>query len=292
MSAIRTLLAEAIDYAGLFPPAQLSMGPAVRNYAEYRAGPDAWALGRFVVPAGRLDELTATLASEQATPAHDRWPLSILAGPALEDDLARIAEAESRAPVSAAALEIRASSPDEIARIGRLGPAAEEVYVEIPLDADLEGLVRAIAHAGLRAKMRTGGVTAEAIPAATAIADFILACTAAGVAFKATAGLHHLRRGTYRLTYEPQSASAPMHGYLNVFVAAALARAGAPRDTLVAVLEEATPGAFLLLDNGIAWREHRLTTSQLAAMRTEGLTGFGSCSFREPLDELAEAGIA
>ena len=38
MSAIRALLTESIDYAGLFPPAGLDMASAVENYARYRAG--------------------------------------------------------------------------------------------------------------------------------------------------------------------------------------------------------------------------------------------------------------
>ena len=46
----KALLAGLIDYAGLFPPAALSMEEAVRNYARYREGEHAWMLGRFVVP--------------------------------------------------------------------------------------------------------------------------------------------------------------------------------------------------------------------------------------------------
>ena len=62
MSALQALLRESIDYAGLFPPAALGMREAVENYAAYRAGPDAWALGRFVVPAARLGELETAAA--------------------------------------------------------------------------------------------------------------------------------------------------------------------------------------------------------------------------------------
>ena len=42
--ALRTLLAGAIDYAGLFPPAALDMPEAARNYATYRAArtPGRW----------------------------------------------------------------------------------------------------------------------------------------------------------------------------------------------------------------------------------------------------------
>ena len=47
-SPIEVLLARAIDYAGLFPPAALDMETAVRKYHEYRKRPESWMLGRFV----------------------------------------------------------------------------------------------------------------------------------------------------------------------------------------------------------------------------------------------------
>ena len=51
MGAAEALLHGAIDYAGLFPPAGLDLEATVRNYAAYREGRDAWALGRLVLPA-------------------------------------------------------------------------------------------------------------------------------------------------------------------------------------------------------------------------------------------------
>ena len=49
MNAARALLAHIVDYAGVFPPAALELDAAVRNFASYRRGPDAWMLGAFVV---------------------------------------------------------------------------------------------------------------------------------------------------------------------------------------------------------------------------------------------------
>src|SRR6185369_9377908 len=58
--ALRALMAGLIDYAGLFPPASLEMAEAQGNYVSYAAGEYAWALGRFVVPSARLDEVDPT----------------------------------------------------------------------------------------------------------------------------------------------------------------------------------------------------------------------------------------
>ena len=64
--SLRALLEHLIDYAGLFPPAALSMQDAVRNYARYREGEYAWALGPFIVP------------KERAAEVPREFPLSIL----------------------------------------------------------------------------------------------------------------------------------------------------------------------------------------------------------------------
>src|SRR5947209_8360818 len=58
-ASLRALLAGIIDYAGLFPPARLSLDLALTTYTHYRRGPDAWMLGRFVCPAARLPELVS-----------------------------------------------------------------------------------------------------------------------------------------------------------------------------------------------------------------------------------------
>jgi hypothetical protein len=61
MTAIEPFLNRLIDYAGLFPPAGLDMLTSTRNYACYRSGKYAWALGRLIVPVARLTEFSAAL---------------------------------------------------------------------------------------------------------------------------------------------------------------------------------------------------------------------------------------
>src|SRR5260370_14371597 len=56
-ASLRALLAGIVDYAGLFPPAQLPLDQAIRDYARYRTEPEAWMLGRFVIPASQLGDL-------------------------------------------------------------------------------------------------------------------------------------------------------------------------------------------------------------------------------------------
>src|SRR6185437_16442132 len=127
---------------------------------------------------------------------------------------------------------------------------------------------------------------AEAIPSAREVATFMVAAARAGVAFKATAGLHHAIRGCYPLTYAADSPRAVMHGFMNVFVGATLANAGSEEDEVAAVLEETERTAFRFTSAGLRWRDRTCTLAQLRATRTHFAHSFGSCSFREPVEDL------
>jgi hypothetical protein len=233
--SLRVLLANLIDYAGLFPPAALPMEEAVRNYARYREGEHAWMLGKFVVPRASADEVPV------------EFPVSVL-------------------------------GVDEV-KFEEIDRAAPGAYVEITDRA----LLDEIAGRGLRAKIRTGGVTHDAFPAIASVAEFLRACKAKGLAFKVTAGLHHPVRCVRPLTYEPDAARGTMHGFLNVFLAAAML------DHANEILAETDPRAFTFDDQGAWWRGHRASTMDLVEMRTFA-TSFGSCSFEEPIADLQELG--
>ena len=50
-NSLHALLEGLIDYAGLFPPAELDMERAVRKYIGFRTEAESWMLARFVLPA-------------------------------------------------------------------------------------------------------------------------------------------------------------------------------------------------------------------------------------------------
>ena len=294
LKAIDALLDGLVDYAGLFPPASEDMRPALESYASYLDGADRKALGRFIVPLPRLKELED--AGDGLFP-HGRdsepWRLSVL----VADDIHAAAEemlkfnrhhsSQSRAGhVAIDVAELKASTPAEIESQLEEIPRSFTTYFEIPTRGDVSPLVKALAHAGSRAKIRTGGVTPEAFPPADEIIDFVTACRREGVPFKATAGLHHPIRGNYRLTYEPDSPTGKMYGFVNVFLAATFVYAGETEETALAMLQEEDPLAFSFSDDAIVWRDMRVGAKQIKAARADFAISFGSCSFREPVDEV------
>ncbi len=289
--ALRVLLQEIVDYAGLFPPAGLEMRAAVANYADYRAGPDAWALGRFVVPLNRMDELMSVRGA-LATASGDEWCLSALVNGNVATELAKVQAFNGRAVGAARidAIELKLDQPEEIATAGRAVQGECNTFVEVPVRKDPATLVQAIAEAGLNAKIRTGGTTADSFPTAAEVTRFMRRCSEAGVAFKATAGLHHPLRGSYRLTYANDAACSTMFGFLNVFLAAAALREGARDGEIHAILEcDAQFATFE--DAGVKLPSRYVSAANLGLTRQQFAIAFGSCSFAEPMDEMRELGL-
>ena len=290
-ATLQTLLTGAIDYAGLFPPAALSMREAVARYADYRGAAEAWALGRFVVPLTRVEEL---VAAQRTVGAHSQgWRLSVLLGDDPAADATRIRAlnaAHARSAVIDSA-EAKVAGPAAAARrrfaafVEQLPPSVR-LFVEIPIDDELRLFMAAIGGANACAKIRTGGVTKEAFPSASAVARFLICCAEHDTRFKATAGLHHPWRGTYPLGYEAAAPTATMFGFLNVMVAAALARRGATEDDLVDVLQSERGSDFRFDDDELRWRSLHLPRQELVESHATFALSFGSCSFEEPVLDL------
>ncbi len=336
-ASLRALLDGLVDYAGLFPPAALDMKTAVGNYARYLLGEYRWALGRFIVPVARLEEfqkaqnalLNPALVKEllaiavttaipetrwfippdlgegqlEGSPISGTFPWKLSAIVGNESELGTIeafnSEHGSRALIDA--IEIKAASIDDVRKLRPLVPEGVTPYFEFPADSRPE-LFQMIAAVSARAKIRTGGVVESAFPQAVTIAQFMANCAAAKCAFKATAGLHHPVRCMKPLTYEANAPTGKMHGFLNVFVAAVLAREGLRSDSVEAVLLNEQPANFVFTDEKCEVRalhtvdkdgathntnfSINISTERIRAVRESFATSFGSCSFEEPIEDL------
>ena len=245
----RALLERLIDHAALFPPASMTMEDALAEDRAARASEYSWMLDRFVCPATRLGELDGLEA-----------PVSVV----LDGELDTPADA----------VEARLSEPvpvprDLLGTASRLRELSPEVYFELVLDDgwrdSLPAAIGAIAAAGGRVKLRCGG---QVVPSVEQVALVLVACREAGVAMKATAGLHHpLRRGEE-------------HGFLNLLCAAVHAGEGT-----AAVTE------LLFTDSVQELPLSSFTTEQVRATRERLFKGFGSCSWREPVEDLRALGV-
>ncbi len=194
-------------------------------------------------------------------------------------------------------VEVRVRGLDEIDVVRNHRPRGVTAFYEIsPQHAD--ELLPILRHIGGSAKLRTGGVVEDAFPAVEQIAGFIARCAELGVPFKATAGLHHPLRCIRPLTYAPDSREATMHGFLNLFTAAAVAWSAVcsgeavSRALLATCLGDGDRADWHFDEDGVTWsggeEPIRIGVETLRSMRSRLALSFGSCSFEEPLCEMRE----
>ncbi|MEQ9105292.1 MAG: hypothetical protein RIE53_11425 [Rhodothermales bacterium] len=312
------LLQGLFDYAGLFPPAALAMDAAVAEYVAHKTGPEAWLVGPFVVPAARLQEMEDAFATHAPTAAPEPAAavgITLLPRSAdtLQEDLHAFMSLVHRAstPFRLAAVEFRLpphalqdrTSIDAVldsAAAAVLGVKASRsdvpmpVYIELPrpftsaqLATYMGGLSSRTAPPSFRAKIRCGGDSIAAYPSAGELAGFIDAAHRAGIAFKATAGLHH------PFPVPDTATGATMHGFINVFTASVLHAVHVlPLATLEELLTETDRDAFSLSASHIGWRSWQASAADVHRVRRTFAMGIGSCSISEPVEDLSSLGYS
>jgi hypothetical protein len=256
-----------VDDAAIFPPGDAPFDEAVAAYAGRSADEGSELVGSFVLRDTDLPKLRDAVA-----------PVSIVCTGGA-GQLAGPTEWVRRKNVAIAGMEIAVRDLDDLAgNVRRIVTATDEletewpIFVELPqVEPDHAWLAAAdvVAEAGvMRLKLRTGGLDAAAFPTSEVLASWIDAALDRELSFKCTAGLHRAVRHTGDDGFEH-------HGFLNVLVATGRAFDGAPRDEVVAVLED---------------RELRPTVEEVARGR-RWFTSFGSCSVAEPWADLRELGL-
>lgn len=282
-----------IDHAPLFPPAAHPAPEAVRQHRLALADVCHPALNTLVWPVGRLDELVRLQLSQWPNEPRPDLRLAALAAegapipigrPALgSDDVGsvEIVQVETVLPPPGPA---RSALLDSLA-----GPAAPLVYFEVPVAgrgggavadgvADLAADLAADLTAGFSAgsgvdagratpalKVRCGGLDRALVPTADELAAFVVACVEQGLAFKATAGLHH--------AWPDLAAEHPRHGLASLLLAVDMADSGADRAAVAERLADPEPAP--------------ISPDTLARAR-RWFASLGTCSFREPLDGLGQ----
>lgn len=293
--ALRALTANAVDYAGLFPPATLPLEQALENHASYVRSSDAWMLGTFILPVAQFDA-----AAPHFELFDDQHPLRISAlGPkttdasAFREALAQAANAISQLRsdnIHVEQFEMALPNESDAALVHEISErfrnASVRTFWEAPPDRAEETILlireqnRSRSAKPLGFKLRTGGVTADAFPSSRQIARAIVAAAKHDVPIKFTAGLHHPIR-MFRV-----EVNAKMHGFLNVLGAAVFAREeGWTADQAVVMLDDENPHSFSFGGDTFAWRDHEISAARIAQHR-DFVTSFGSCSFDEPREDL------
>ncbi|MEL7833008.1 hypothetical protein [Fodinibius sp. Rm-B-1B1-1] len=323
-ASFKAFMREIIDYAGLFPPADLSLDTSLQKYSKYRKDSDAWMLSRYIIPASRLEELK---------PYHDNlfaggepYKFSVLGKRAetisgFYEDLQNIARSIERAhdehgkAITTDVLELKlpreavfandeALLADIYAKTADLIGGREifptEVFFEGIFDKNWEKEIGLILEAmdrynagtkdesNMRAgfKLRCGGVEASMFPAVEQVAFTLNKVREQNIALKCTAGLHHPIRH-YNYTVKTK-----MYGFFNIFGGAMLGYAHDFSDEqMQQVIKEEDAEHFSFTESGFRWKDYEISTQEITELRNVAVTSFGSCSFDEPREDLQKLGL-
>ena len=268
------------DHAGMFPPAQLDLGPALKDAAAFatrlrRPG----LVGADLVVAWkdwpRLDQSALDAAGFAGNCKVAVVGVALADGPAVAAALA-----QPKPGVRVVSLEVHADGDVDADTLRRTVAAAGRVPVFLEPRWPPAKVARHAGHVALTAKacgaglkVRCAGPTALDRPALAAAVE---AAAETGVPFKATQGLHH-----------PFPRPGFPHGFLGLLAAVRLRQARGKEfgPEVADCLGETDPVAFDFSD-GIAWRGEQVTAAELARLAPFAI---GSCSLSEPDDDLAHA---
>lgn len=292
---IPAAFADLVDDAAVFPPGNAPLDEAVRAHREHRSAPYADLVGPLVVGDGHLAELLTVVPTGPTD--GDLEPLEVAVvvsgGAGAVEPAVRWAARGGVLALRGIEIALRDSATGEVAHNARrivtvvdqlvsAGDLEDDVpvYVEMPRlygatpTPDWLAALDEVAARDLRVKLRTGGVDADAFPGSDELATCIGAALDRELAFKCTAGLHHaLRHRDAETGYEH-------HGFLNVLLATRAGLDGAVPADVAAVLD--LVDAARLLDGS---DEAGLTGAR------RWFRSFGSCSVRQPLDDLTALGL-
>ncbi|MCB0331740.1 MAG: hypothetical protein KDD70_18855, partial [Bdellovibrionales bacterium] len=198
-----------VDYAGLFPPAALSLGESIANYRQYLDRADSWILKRFILTTGHFEKLNeALLAPFSDTKILD---VSLVSRDLLHDlqvvrekiklhnGRVEIGAVETVLSLETPPSEILAGNEAALRNFERELNGKEKIslFYEVPLhdgwEKSFSDLVRSIKeeqdHRIVGVKLRCGGVEDHLVPSPARVAFALRTAANVGVPIKFTAGL-------------------------------------------------------------------------------------------------------
>jgi len=325
-AAFKTFMGEIIDYAGLFPPAQLPMDQAIQNYLEYKHDADRWMLSRFICPAKRLQELEKYRDDFRSMSK----PLQIsflgrggknadefFAG--LEEDLRLVNQfvENNIGIVSVGAYEVRL--PEDLIEEGNpvrisefLNRVAEIIKSKNPGEISLfyeggffgdwtktiEALVEGISYHNIFVQSKQFG---KCCPA-----GYKLRCGGAEQSMYPspqqvahvilTCKRHEIALKATAGLHHPirhfdESEQVRMHGFLNVFGAGIICQYHDLNiDQIAEIIGDENSEDFVFSGSEFKWNDYSVTIAQIKKARNQRMISFGSCSFDEPREDLRNLG--
>lgn len=323
MKSFNIFMNRIIDYAGMFPPANLELQPAFKNYLEYIDSEDEWMMGKFICSMKSFTSF-ADKESDVFSMIKDydsvrcvSFSLLLTGGKtakeflkSLEADLKLVKEfTENDNNTEVNSFEVKL--PDELFdkhntnglktflndsydMLNGFDMQESMIFFEPLINDNFEFVFEKLAHNSAEIenkgrfgfKLRTGGITPELFPSTEQVSFALKTCKENNVMFKATAGLHH------PLRHYNDSVLTKMHGFLNVFGAGVLAYSNQlSLKEINDIVKDERAESFMFTDGEFRWNDIPANSNSITNARNEFVKSFGSCSFDEPKDDLKQLNL-
>ncbi|MEO8210250.1 MAG: hypothetical protein ABI840_06790 [bacterium] len=303
-----------IDYAGLFPPAKLSLSEAFENYIQYKNGNYKWMLSKFICPVKMLQDLNNLIESNYSNEKNINISVLGRGGYDINDfinnfrndiDMWKDFISKSGDSVTTNSFEIKL--PDELMNSHDSKKISKfidfisddiqknisqqvfiffEGFVGSEWKKNIRSLINGIGihtenNPGSGYKFRTGGVEPYTFPSPEKVSFAIRECIDREVKIKFTAGLHHPIR------HFDNGIKTMMHGFVNVFGAGIIAmRHNITNFGMKEILSDENPENFIFTEETFSWKDWRIGIEDINFARKNLVISFGSCSFDDPIDDL------
>jgi hypothetical protein len=328
VGSLRALMRGVIDYAGLFPPTQLPLDQAIRQYARYRKELDHGMLGQFVCPVAQLrdlepyvDELFPERALTFGLSALGRGgndTSELLANLQRDQFAIDLFQGGSKAQAVVSNFEVRlpadyvpaahapATDLTHVAKVTTERSGAKRAPLMIYWESSFRGDWRCSVSAVIEilSADRIGKRFVKTYT--TRPRGFKLRCggqeaaavpSSEQVAFviaacrEAGVALKFTAGLHHPVRHFDPGMKTKVHGFVNVFAAGVLALAGRLHvQQIREIVEEEDPRSFVFSDEGLQWRDLHATTEEIGEARRQAVISFGSCSFDEPREDLRKLG--
>ncbi len=325
MQSLNIFMQGLLDYAGLFPPATLSLQNSLKNFAEYYHHNQKEWLGKFILPINKINETISILNKQNIfSTLENKAQLSIILSNCkslseykncAQNDLISIKNLINQIGNTINICSFEILPPIDIFNSGNtdllknfLIYSSEvlfefkdktDFYCELPLSEKLNDYLTTIKIHNeninllkISVKLRTGGVTQQQIPSSKDIAEAIFLCAKHKIPLKATAGLH------VPVPNENLQVGAKLHGFLNIFSCMLLCYNQILIDKNIINIEEIKKiissysyKDFKFSETGLQIGENKdrfISNQSMTALRKNYIKSFGTCSFLEPIGHLHE----
>ena len=316
MQSLDIFMHELLDYAGLFPPAKLTLQESLLNYSSYTKHIQKNWLGKFILPSNKIAECIEIMLDQKIFKSNNAFlKFSIILNSCekfndfnkiIDNDLKSIYQLKSTFNKHINIDSIEFFPPKEVFQPNNLSLFrnmlsfvndkllnAKEIkfkYIEIPFSENINEYIEFISEFNLRQKeikfcikLRTGGVTPQQIPSAFHIAQAIRLSAEKQIPIKATAGLH------VPVPNDNPEVGSRLHGFFNIFSCLMLCyKKLLTISEMENILVNYSYSDFKFTEEGFTVGNKFLPNAEMTHLRNSFIKSFGTCSFLEPIEHLQE----